>query len=177
MRLGKLPPMNTALIEELFETDGELANELRDRIVALGAAAEAPLRAIIDDETLLDTDARGGGWAPLHALDLLGELRATAAIPRMLELVGSCDLDEYAFGAAAGALEKMGAAAVEPVLAAYAAEEREEYRATLASILGSLGVREERIWNVLVEAFALDPVVGAASFVAYRDARALPSLR
>lgn len=168
--------MTTALIEELFETDGELADELRDRIVALGTAAEAPLRAIIDDESLLDTDARGGGWAPIHALELLGELRATAAIPRMLELVRSCDFDEYAFGAAAEALEKMGAAAVEPVLAAYAAEDREEYRAMLASILGALGVRDERIWDVLVEAFARDPVFGAASFVAYRDARALPLL-
>lgn len=162
------------LIERLFDGDERLPAKVKARIVALGEAAVAPLMAIAGDDALLMEESRGDGMAPVHALALLGELRAEAAIPRMIAIVAGGDADDYAVNAAALALRKMGAAALEPCLAAYAAETRDDQLGLFAGALAELGVRDERVWQILLAELEREPVVAAMHFAEYGDARALP---
>ena len=81
-----------------------LSPAAREAVLALGAKAIEPLQAILRDAIKpLREDQDGdlppsweggdparipvGGWAPLHAVDLLAELGAVEAIPTMLELL------------------------------------------------------------------------------------------
>jgi len=164
------------LIERLFSVGQRLSSSLRKQIVEQGPAAESLLIAIIGDDALYAEDARGLGYAPIHALRLLGELRSTAAIPRILHVLMDSDSLDIARGAAYGALKDIGAPAMEPCLAAYASSTEVEDRIDLAGILSDLGVRDERIYAVLLEELARDAESGAGNLAAYGDPRALPHL-
>ena len=111
------------LIEKLFSVGERLPPRLKEEILARGPALEPHLRRLIDDDELFNVDARGKGWAPLHAITLLGAMRAAESIPRMIALLASSDLRDYVWDRSLQALQAMGAVALEPCLAAYAAAE------------------------------------------------------
>ena len=164
------------LIDRLFSVGQRLSPALEKQILEHGIAAEPLLLEIIDDDALFAADARGLGYAPIHALRLLGVLRATAAIPTMLDVLRSSDSLDLARGAAAHALGAIGPPALEPCLAALAAAAAVEDRIDLPSILSELGVRDERIYEALLAELARDPESGAGSLVAYGDSRAVSHL-
>jgi HEAT repeat protein len=166
----------TRTVDKLFSVGERLSPGLRQQIVALGTAAEPRLLELIGDDRLFETDARGRGWTPLHAMEILGELGATAAIPRLLELLRDCDVDEYAHSYASRALTLIGGNALEPCLAAYAGSDDEEFRSSLACVVAELKVRDERVYQILVAEFAQNRVLGAGNFAAYGDPRALELL-
>jgi len=77
-----------ALLEELRQAGEEPAPALLDGIKALGSAAIRPLVALATDEALHNADPEDPeGWAPLHAIEILGELGAAEAVEPLLPLL------------------------------------------------------------------------------------------
>ncbi len=75
------------LLQKLIRAGQEPERALLDQIKAFGPAAIDPLIAIaIDEELHFAHQARPEIWAPLHAVQLLGELRAAEAIQPLLPL-------------------------------------------------------------------------------------------
>ncbi|HEX4456508.1 MAG TPA: SEC-C domain-containing protein [Polyangia bacterium] len=164
------------LIEKLFSVGERLPARLKEEIVALGPAIEPQLRRLIDDDELFNVDARGQGWAPLHAVTLLGAMRAAKSIPRLVTLLASSTYDEYVWDRSMQALQAMGAPAFEPCLAAYATAEDEEVRSSLASAMSDLGVKDERLFELLVERLDREIGISASNLASYGDERGLPHL-
>jgi hypothetical protein len=164
------------LVEKLFSLGERLPPGLREEILACGPAVESALCRLIDDDALFNLDARGQGWTALHAVTLLGALRATQSIPRLIALLASSNTDEYVWDRSMQALHAMGAPALEPCLAAHAATEDDEARSSLASAMSGLGVKDERLFELLVERLDREVSISAANLASYGDERALPHL-
>jgi HEAT repeat protein len=164
------------LRRSLIEAGELLRPEVEQRILAQGAAAVAPLIQILEDRALLDVRA-GGGWAPIHAAILLGELRASEAIPALLAALADEDHRDLFTEEAIESLTAMGPAALEPVLQAHAESSDRYYLMDLEWILNSLGVRDERIFTAFLDALERDPEYGACNLAFYGDERGIEPLR
>lgn len=169
-------------INRLLHAKEALPPEVRTAVLALGDAAIPHLVAILDDDAHCDVDAPGAGFAPVHALEMLGELKAVAAIEPMLRLLADTTPDDIVHDLVVRRLPDLGEAALEPVLARLAlltGEEAEDddARAPLYAILARLGVKDDRVFAALVTLEAKDPGLAAMYFADYGDARALPRLR
>jgi HEAT repeat protein len=163
-------------ISRLLLTSGRtLPGEVRQQIVALGPDAIAPLRAILDDDRLNEADSPGQGWAPIHAARLLGELRAEAAIPRLVVLAGEHPLSIVS-ESAIQALRGLGELVVEPALAVATTTDNADLRGTLADILADTGRKDERIFALLQRTFDEEPELIAGALGNYGDPRAIPIL-
>jgi len=170
-----------------------LSPAAREAILALGASAIEPLQAILRDALEpLRADQDGdappswegrdparspvGGWAPLHAVDLLAELGAIEAIPTMLDLLEASLWITEIHDRILQRLGSFGAAALEPTLALCIATDDTTLRGSLAGVLSELGVKDDRIFEVLIACFEEEPYLGSMHFAYYRDERALPIL-
>lgn len=149
-----------------------LPDRTRTSVLVLREAAIPPLLGIISDRDF----ALGPSYAPIHAVGLLADLRAEAAIAPMLELLAATEWDELLHDAIVQALPRLGAAVVEPALAAYAKHAEDEFRDAVSTILAELGVRDDRILSVLRKQLALDAELGAGDVARYGDPRALDDL-
>jgi hypothetical protein len=165
-----------ALVELLIEAGKQLPPRLRRQILALGPAAVPPLLALFQDRALALEEAPGEGWGPIHAAELLGELRAPEAIEPMLRLLEENDWDTILHDTVLRTLPLYGGAAFEPTLAAYEAAADPEVRGSFTSVLARLGIRDDRIYDALIEELNRDVVMGAGHFTEYRDPRVLPLL-
>src|SRR5690348_11911046 len=76
-----------SLVRLLTQAGQQLPARLREKILGFGPSVIPPLVAILEDEALAAGDAPGEGWAPIHALDLLDELKAPEAIQAMLQVL------------------------------------------------------------------------------------------
>jgi len=160
--------------DELRQTGETLADELRARILSLGAAAVLPLIALLEDENAAADDAPGQGWPPIHAVDLLADLRAEVAIAPMLVALRGGDMDDILSSRIAVRLTAFGAAALEPMLAELSNIRDIERAVPICAILANLGVKDERVWAALSECFDDEPFLSAGFLAAYGDVRALP---
>lgn len=164
-------------VRRLVEAGEELTPELERELLSHGAAAVAPLLAVLSDETLLPEDGPGQGWAPIHAAVLLGELKQPAAIPAMLGQLRLSEPGEYLQEALTRALQGFGEAAIEPLLAALREHPEDRILQDVASeVLAGLGVRDPRILQALLAELESDAVAGAIHLYEYGDAAALPAL-
>jgi hypothetical protein len=164
------------LVDLLIDAGKRISPRVRERILTLGPPAIPPLLELMEDEELSVDTAPGEGWAPIHAANLLGELRAQEAIRPMLRLLAETEWDTILHDAVLLALPKLGPAVLEPTLAAYAATTDTELRSDYASVLSELGVRDDRIYEILLADLDRDPVMGAGRLGVYGDPRALPVL-
>lgn len=163
-------------ISRLLLTSGRtLSGEVRQQIVALGPDAIIPLRAILDDDRLLEADSPGQGWGPIHAARLLGELRAEQAIPRLVVLAGGHPLSIIS-ESSIQALRGLGKLVVEPALAVATTTDNADLRGTLADILADAGRKDERIFALLQRTFDEEPELIAGALGNYGDPRAVPIL-
>ncbi len=162
-------------VDKIFTIGGLLSAGVRDEILSHGSAIEALLLEVAGDDRLYDSSARGRGWAPLHAIELLGRLRSAAAIPLLLAQLDGDDFD-LAFDRAHYALVSIGGAALEPCLAAHASAS-EELAFSLIGVLAELGVRDERVFQILVAALPENLGFGATNLAQYGDPRAVPILQ
>ncbi len=170
-----MAPTHQALVR--FETVGEdLDPALRAELLALGPAAIPGLLRFLEDDELWDVDSPSEGYAPLHAVDLLVELRATETIDTMLDALCDTVWDENLHDRLIMGLRKLGAPVLEPALARLAATEDEVAREGLCAVLADLGIRDSRIFDALSALFARNPVQGAIAFGEYGDPAALPLL-
>ena len=167
-----------ALVHLLIDAGKDLPPRLRARILSFGPEVIPPLIELMQDEELSLDTAPGEGWGPIHAADLLGELHAEAAIQPMLRLLMGTDWDTYIHDRVLGALPKLGPAVLGPVLAARAATTDHELHVSLDGIMAALGVRDERIYNLLIEDLERDLEMGITPYhlAQYGDPRALPHL-
>ncbi len=163
-------------IDVLRRTGERLPDELRERILARGHGAVAPLLEILQDEELGAEDGPADGWPPIHAVGLLVDLGAVEAIEPMLDILAETDWDTIIHDRIVLRLPELRAAVLEPALARIVPEMDEALRDNLCSILAELGVRDERVYAELCRAFERDETLGAVRFADYGDPRALPLL-
>jgi hypothetical protein len=161
----------------LRSTGEKLPEDLKATILALGRTAVPSLVALLEDEDLADEDAPGDGWPPVHAVRLLGELKAEEAIQPFLRLLGEKDEDTWLFNDAEINLPKIGPAIVEPVLAAFDEADDPDDMGPLAYALANCGAKNDRIYEALVEFFHQNEFLGALVLADYGDDRGLPLIR
>jgi hypothetical protein len=102
------------LIQQLIQSGDWPHPDLLAAILAHGDAAVEPLIAIISDPAMYWDDAQGKPcWLPEYAMGLLGDLRAEAAIPTLIELLYWQNMDAR-LEQVIDTLARIGPAAVEP---------------------------------------------------------------
>lgn len=105
----------TELLAELRRAGEEPDEALLDRIKALGEKAVQPLIDMATDQELWTTEDDDTSWAPFHAVRLLGEMRAPAAVEPLRSIFQSeYDALEETTQAALG---RIGEPAFEPLRA------------------------------------------------------------
>jgi hypothetical protein len=127
-------------------------------------------------ENALADDQTDWGWAPLHAVDLLGALGDPRAIPVLLRCLDREDELDLLVEHAEAALRAFGAHALEGCIAAYATTTRDAFRDRLAGVMSQWGLHDERIYAALLDTLQRTPELGANYLVEYGDARALDGL-
>lgn len=133
---------------------------LFDRVKACGLAAVQPLIeiAVACDDS--DTDSENPEiWAPVHAIQLLGEIGAAEAVDPLVPLLDRSD-DDYLAEALVEAFVGIGATAVPPLCALLLGRNRDLWaRVRAAESLGKIGRRYPQTRAGIVSALIerLDP--------------------
>jgi hypothetical protein len=163
-----------ALIGELRGCGEKLTTSLRERIVAEGAPiVPALIEVLIDDEDV-NGDDDTSGWASIHAVDLLVDLKVEAAIEPMLRVLAETDWDVIIHDRIVLRLPKLGAPVLEPALSMLAEDPPKDLAESLCAIVSQLGVRDERVFEHLVSDFHENPEMASGRLADYGDDRALP---
>jgi HEAT repeat protein len=141
------------------------------------------LHAVVDDpeKSIPDLvrfglEEREGGRENLSPdlLQILRHLRTPKAIPVFLEDVRRNDLD--ASLPLINSLREIGEPAIEPLLEFYK-ETAGDDDSDAGFLLGSLGIRDPRILEALVERLQTDPMDAGHCLAAYGDPAAIPAMR
>src|SRR5258705_4286 len=107
-------------------------------------------------------------------VQIFRHLRTPRAIPYLIDYFRSNHED--ATIPVICAFQDIGAPAVEPLLDFYGQVKAEE-GSDAAFLLGSLGVRDPRILDVLLDRLKIDPVDAGHCLAAYGDPAAIPAIR
>jgi SEC-C motif len=150
--------------------------DLRAAVLADRERAVPALLQVLTDEELAYESAPHGGWAPIHAVDLLVALGAHAAIEPMLELLSHTEFDDIVHSRIVIRLPALGAAVLEPALAHIARTTDPDVRHALSCVIAALGVRDERIYAVLCQLFETDPIRTSVCLAQYGDVHGLELL-
>jgi hypothetical protein len=106
-----VPASPQDLVQHLRGYEGQLPETVRRPLVAAGATILPALITLVEDA--LADDQRDLGWAPLHALDLLGALGDARALPVLLRCLDLEDELDLRVEQAEAALRALGARALE----------------------------------------------------------------
>jgi SEC-C motif len=169
--------MNAAANDPLvrFASIGKsLDPNLREELLGLGAEAVPGLLRFIENEDLWAEDAVGSGWPPIHAVELLGELKAAASVEPLLDALCKTAWDDIIHDRIVQDLPKLGAAVLGPALARITAETPQETRHALCCVLSELGVRDPRVDAELRRFFAEDQFLASFCLANYGDPAAVP---
>ena len=172
--------MNAALDPHLaaaLRTVGkEFPASLRAAVLAAGELAIPELIAIAEDADLASDDGPTEGWPPIHAAELLIDLKAHAAIEPLLRVLVESSWEDTLHERIAARLPELGPAVAEPTLALLHETDDVYGDYALCDVLAKLGIRDDRIFDALRELFVEDELLGVECFGDYGDARALPIL-
>jgi hypothetical protein len=168
------PASPQELVQHLRGYEGGLPEAVRQPLVAAGATIVPALITLVEDA--LADDQRDLGWAPLHAIDLLGALGDARALPVLLRCLDLEDELDLRVEQAEAALRALGARVLEDCVAAYAASPQEAFRDRLAGVMSQWGLHDERIYAALLDTLQRPPELGANYLVDYGDPRALAVL-
>jgi hypothetical protein len=164
------------LVRELVLHDGPVLPPLAaTRILALGQAAVEPLINLMSDSRLRAPRGPAGGWVPVHAAKLLGQLDPEAAVEPLLDVLATTAQLSPLRQAVEKALAPLGAPLVSPILARLPTAVG-GYRRELWFLLANARVRDARIFVQLLGALAESPEDGAMYLAEYGDKAALPEL-
>jgi hypothetical protein len=158
-------------IEELARTGEKLPPKLRAEVIALGPEAVPRLLDVLDDDL--------GSWPSIHAAELLMDLRATEAIEPLLDALTDTTFEDIVYNVIVTRLPELGAAVVEPALIRLDKEGAgndgdDDTSDGLCELLANAGVKDERIFAAVREAFERDQSFGAGMLANYGDVRAAP---
>ena len=168
---------DTPTLEQYLIQAGEkLSDDLRQRIIAQGKAIVPALLDVLNNEPLQMEDAPGEGCAPIHAVELLREMRATEAIQPMVLWMQKIDPLCYLHDRLLQALIAFGEEAIPAVLAAYDETTEYEERRSLCSILSESPVKKDTIYEILLHQLEENVEWGTVCLDRYGDTRALPRL-
>ena len=168
------PPSLQELLHHLCGSEGELPAAIRNPLLAAGATVVPALIPLV--ESALADDQTDLGWAPLHAVELLGALGDARAVPVLLRCLDHEDELDLLVQQAAAALHRLGALALDRCLGAYATTPRDAFRDRLAGVMSRWGLHDERIYAALLDTLQRTPELGANYLVEYGEARALAVL-
>lgn len=130
------------LIQQLIQSGDWPHPDLLAAILAHGDVAAESLIAIISDPTMYWDYARGKPrWLPAYAMGLLGDLRAKASVPTLIELLYWPNMGEC-LEQVVNTLARIGLVAVEPTKAAILDRSLGWYPRSLAAL--SLAVQVYR---------------------------------
>ena len=169
-----VPTSPQDLVQHLRGYEGQLPEAVRRPLVAAGAPILPALIALVEDA--LADDQTEWGWAPLHAIDLLGALGDARALPVLLRCLDLEDELDLRVEQAEAALRALGARVLEGCVAAYAASPQDAFRDRLAGVMSQWGLHDERIYAALLDTLQRTPELGANYLVDYGDPRALKVL-
>ncbi len=148
--------------------------QVADRIAELGAAAVVPLVRRIEWSLAVEDDQ---SFAPMHAARLLGRIGDARGVDPLTEALEATEPGDTLWEAAVLTLPKFGAPAVGPALARAMALDPDDPAALgWADVVSRAGVREERIFALLLDMLPHFPDFVAGCFGDYGDPRALPIL-
>jgi len=167
---------NADAVAQLVSAGERLPEPVAEAILRRGREVIPVLVEILEDHALAQGDAPGGGYAPIHAARVLGDLEASEAIESMLRVLARCDAMDILYSTIIEVLESFGPPALEPALAVHAAAESEDQRSAIADVLSRIGVRDHRVLAVLLKMLKDDVELGAGSLAEYGDPAALPHL-
>lgn len=160
-----------ALVARLRHLEETFPQNLKAACANAGAALVPDLIALIDDTLASEDDALD--WPSLYAIELLGDAGDAGAVSVLLRCVQSFDgLDQRQF-LASQALVKLGVPALEGCLAVYRDTPDGDVRDTLAAVLSRFSMRDERIYEALVDTLDRTPELGANCLAEYGDAKAI----
>jgi hypothetical protein len=151
-----VPTSPQDLVQHLRGYEGRLPEAVRRPLVAAGAPILPALIALVEDA--LTDDQRDLGWAPLHAIDLLGALEDARALPVLLRCLDLEDELDLRVEQAEAALRALGARALE------------------GCVMSQWGLHDERIYAALLDTLQRTPELGANYLVDYGDPRAVEVL-
>ena len=157
-------------LPELFADD-----TLRQDMPALaprGAVLVPELLVLAADEALLDESAEGGGWAPLLAAKLLGELQVAEAIPILMEGLRGAEAGWADYDGFLLPLGKLARLDIDVVVAAAQGDDGDGFHEALAMS----GVRDPRILELLLARLDADPDLYAGLLSSYGDEAVVPRL-
>ena len=163
-------------IAALCRAGEHLSEELRAAVMADGERVVPALLQVLTDEELAYESAPDGGWAPIHAVDLLVTLCAHEAIEPMLELLRNAEFDDIVHSRIVVRLPELGGAVLEPALAHVDRTTDQDVLHALACVVAALGIRDERIYGLLCRLFKDDPNRTACCLAQYGDLRGLELL-
>ena len=168
------PASPQELVQHLRGYADGLPEAVRRPLVAAGATLVPALITLVEDA--LADDQSDVGWAPLHAIDLLGVVGDARALPVLLRCLDLEDALDLRVEQAEAALRALGARVLEGCVAAYAASPQDAFRDRLAGVMSQWGLRDARIYAALLDTLQRTPDLGANYLVDYGDARALDVL-
>jgi hypothetical protein len=163
-------------VTALCHAGEHVPQDLRAAVLADGERAVPALLQVLNDDEFAYESAPDGGWAPIHAVDLLVALGAHAAIEPMLELLTNTEFDDIVHSRIVIRLPALGAAVLEPALAHIERTTDPDVLHAFSCVVAALGVRDERIYAVLRQLFETDPIRTACCLAEYGDVRGLDLL-
>jgi hypothetical protein len=140
--------------------------DARAEVLALGPTVIPRLVDLLDE----DED----GWAAIHAVDLLVDLKAVDAVGPMLQVLDEVDLDDELSNRIAIRLPELGSPVLEPALELLSNSEDEDTTLGVCEVLAKLGVRDDRVFDALRTLFEDSEMLGAGLLADYGDERGLP---
>jgi HEAT repeat protein len=157
-----LPPVSPAdaagrvaqvdeLIEDLIK-QGE-ARPTPGQLAFCQAHSEETIPALIEiatDEYLQMEDSPGYGYAPIHAVELLGELQAAEAVPALIDIAADTHWEAIISNAAVFSLKHIGPPAFEPVLKFMRYSWDTEAKTTLAEVITQVGHEDGQAYQTIV---------------------------
>lgn len=141
------------LIDELIE--GGEAPITEDQIALCQEHREEAISALIHlaiDEELQMEGAPGEGYAPIRAVQLLGELEAAEAVPTLIDLVADSDALDVIYSVASLTLEELGPIARDDLLTFLRYSQDVDTKTALAGMLHNIADQDdEEAYQLLLE--------------------------
>lgn len=137
------------LLAPLFETTDALPSGIEQSMQARRDELIPSLIDMVQDEELWGEYSEGAGWAPIHAVDLLGKLRAVEAVPTLIDVMGETEWDEIIHDHAVSALTEIGSPAGRAVLETLRYTRNHQLKTSLTGILGKVGRDEPETFERL----------------------------
>lgn len=141
------------LLDELFEGEGELPRSVLTRLHARREDAIPELIEIARDRQNWADDSEGDGWASIHAVDVLGELRAPEAAPVLIDILAQTDAMDILHDRAGVALKAIGTPAGRAVLDTLRYTRNRDLKQSLAAVAGAVGRDEPETFDTLARLY------------------------